>query len=97
MIIKDMFDVGEIMEWEDKAKSIKPLTADDCEVIGKQLNKNKIILWMKRASDDSEGKVFVRLKDQVSKNFSVSRKLLGSKTIIGLTLNQFMNFKIEEL
>ena len=44
MTIKDIFEVGEIMEWEDKAKSIKTLSADDCIITGKQLNNKKIIL-----------------------------------------------------
>ncbi len=97
MDIKDMFNVGEIMEWEDKAKSIKVLDGDDCEITGKALNKKKVILHMKRLSDNSEGNVFVQLKDEFQDQFPVSRKLLGSKKIVGLTLNQFKNLNIEEL
>ena len=47
MNIKDMFEVGEIMESEDKATSIKILDGDDCEITGKVLNRHKIILHMK--------------------------------------------------
>src|SRR5258708_40201403 len=97
MNIQDMFDVGEIMEMDDKAKSIKVLDGDDCEITGKALNKNKIILHMKRSNDNSEGNVFVRLKEEFSKDFSTSKKLLGSKSVVGLTLNQFKSFNIEEL
>lgn len=97
MLIKDMFEVGEIMEWEDKAKNIKALSSDDCEITGKILNKNKIILHMKRLSDESEGNVFVRLKDEFSDKYAVSRKLLSSKKVIGLSLNQFTKLDIEEL
>jgi hypothetical protein len=39
MVIKDMFEVGEIMEDEDKAKSIKVLDGDNCVITGKALNK----------------------------------------------------------
>lgn len=85
------------MEWEDKAKSIKTLSGDDCEITGKILNKNKIILHMKRLSDDSEGNVFVRLKDEFHDKYPVSRKLLGSKKVIGMSLNQFIKLDIEEL
>ncbi|MDE2312534.1 MAG: hypothetical protein KGJ93_05655 [Patescibacteria group bacterium] len=97
MFIKDLFEVGEIMEWEDKNKAIKPLDGDDCVITGKQLNKSKIILHMKRVSDDSEGNVFVRLKDDQKSQFAISKKFLASKKVLGLTLNQFKNLDIEEL
>ncbi len=95
--IKDMFDVGEIMEWEDKSKAIKVLDGDDCEITGKALNKNKIILHMKRMTDDSEGNVFVKLKEEFHDQFPVSKKLLGSKSVVGLSLNQFKEFSIDKL
>jgi len=97
MQIKDIFEVGEIMEWEDKATSIKVLDGDDCEITGKVLNKQKIILHMKRISDGSEGNVFVRLKDPSKAQFPTSKKLLASKKVIGLSLNQFKEFDVEEL
>ncbi len=97
MTIQEMFEVGEIMESEDKAKSIKVLDGSDCVITGKVLNKHKIILHLKRISDDSEGNVFVRLKDEFDKQFDTSKKLLASKNIIGLTLDQFRTFSIEEL
>lgn len=92
-----MFEIREIMEMEDKAKSIKVLDGDDCVIISKALNKNKIILHMKRVVDDSEGNVFVYLKDEFSDQFPVSKKLFASKKVIGLTLNQFKEFEVEEL
>jgi hypothetical protein len=97
MDIKDMFDVGEIMEWEDKAKSIKVLDDDDAQIMSKALNKKKIILHMKRSVDGSEGNVFVKLKDEFQDQFPVSKKLFASKKITGLTLGQFKNLDIEEL
>ena len=97
MQIKDMFQVREIMEMEDKAKSIKVLDDDDCVITSKALNKNKIILHMKRAIDDSEGNVFVYLKDEFQDQFAVSKKLFASKKVTGLTLGQFKNFNVEEL
>lgn len=95
--IKDMFEIGEIMEQEDKAKSIKALDDDDCVITGKALNKNKIILHMKRATDGSEGNIFVRLNDTYEKQFDVSKKLFASKKIIGLTLGQLRKLDIEKL
>lgn len=97
MTIKDLFEVGEIMEWEDKATSIKVLDGDDCEITGKVLNKNKIILHMKRLSDGSEGNVFVKLKDGDKEHFPISKKLLASKKVVGLSLNKFKEFDVEEL
>ena len=97
MDVKDMFNVGEIMEWEDKAKSIKVLDGDDCEITGKSLNRKKIILHLKRLVDDSEGNVFVQLKDEFADQFVVSKKMLASKNVVGLTLNQFKNLNIEAL
>ncbi len=97
MKIKDMFEVGEIMEWEDKSKSIAVLSGDDCKIVSKILNRYKIILHMKREKDGSEGNVFVRLKDKFEDQFPVSKKLLASKKVIGLTLNEFKNFEIENL
>jgi len=97
MKIKEMFDVGNIMEMEDKSKSIKILDGDDCVITGKALNKDKIILHMKREVDDSEGNVFVRLKEAFQDQFAVSKKLLASKKVVGLTLNQFSEFEVEEL
>ena len=53
---------------------------------------------MKRASDGSEGNVFTKLKDEDNKaNFQFSKKLLASKNVIGLTLNQFKEMEIEAL
>ncbi|MDR3642311.1 MAG: hypothetical protein P4L74_01620 [Candidatus Doudnabacteria bacterium] len=97
MTIKDIFEVGEIMEWEDKDKKIKTLTADDCVITGKQLNNKKIILHFKRESDGSEGNVFVKLREDHIKDFPTSKKLLASKNVVGMTLNQFKNLDIEEL
>lgn len=92
-----MFDIGEIMEMEDKSKKIKVLTGDDCIVMNKGLNKNKIILYMKRESDDSEGNVFVRLKEEFADQFVISKKLLSCKKVIGMTLNQLRELPIDEL
>ena len=97
MIIKEMFEVGEILESEEKATSIKTLDKDDCLITGKMLNRKKIILHMKRVSDGSEGNVFVALKPEFQDQYAVSRKLLGSKGIIGMSLNQFINLSVDEL
>jgi hypothetical protein len=97
MNIKDMFNVGEIMEWEDKAKSIKVLDGDDAKIMSKALNKKKVILHMQRQVDGSEGNVFVQLKDEYQDQFAVSKQLLASKNVIGLTLNEFKNLNIEAL
>ncbi|PIR95942.1 MAG: hypothetical protein COT92_03755 [Candidatus Doudnabacteria bacterium CG10_big_fil_rev_8_21_14_0_10_42_18] len=97
MQIKDIFTVGEIMEWEDKDKKIKVLDGDDCKITGKMLNRHQIILHMQREIDGSEGNVFVKLKDDHEKDFPVSKSLLASKNIIGLTLNEFKNLDIEKL
>lgn len=92
-----MFEVGEIMEMEEKSKKIKVLSADDCVVISKGLNKNKIILYMKRESDNSEGNVFVRLKEEFQDQFVVSKKLLSCKKVVGMTLNQLKEMSVDEL
>ncbi len=97
MTIKDVFVVGEIMEWEDKDKKIPTLTGDDCKIVGKTLNKNKIILHMKRDGDASEGNIFVRIKDDNREHFPTSKKLLASKKVLGLTVNEFKNFNIDDL
>ncbi len=97
MTIQDMFEVGSIMESEEKAKSIKVLDGDDCTITGKALNKNKIILHMKRLSDGSEGNVFVRLKDEHHDQFPTSKKLFASKKVVGMTLKEFKKLDIEEL
>ena len=97
MVIQDMFVVREIMEMDDKSKKIKVLDEDDCVITGKALNKNKIILHMKREHDGSEGNVFVYLKDEHHDKFSVSKQLFASKKVVGLTLNQFKKFDIEQL
>ncbi len=92
-----MFVVREIMEMEDKSKKIKVLDDDDCKITGKALNKNKIILHMEREADGSQGNVFVYLKDEFVDQFPISKKLFTSKKVIGMTLNQFKNFDVEEL
>jgi len=97
MDIKDMFDVGEIMEWEDKDKSIKALDDNDALIMSKALNKKKIILYMKRLVDGSEGNLFVKLKDEFQDQFTVSKKLFVSNKVNGLTLGQFKDFNLESL
>lgn len=97
MQIKDMFEVGEIFESEEKAKSIQTLSGDDCHIMGKMLNRKKIILHMKREGDGSEGNVFVSLKPEFADQYAVSRKLLGSKKVVGMSINQFKSLDVEEL
>ncbi len=97
MNIQEMFEVREIMEMEDKDKSIKVLDDNDCRIMSKALNKNKIILHMKRESDGSEGNVFVTLKEEYAKDFVTSKKLFASKSVIGLTLAEFKKFSVENL
>lgn len=97
MTIADVFEVGEIMESDEKSSSIQVLSEDDCIITSKSLNKNKIILHMVREADNSEGNVFVRLKEAYAKDFPTSRKLLASKKILGLTLREFKKLNIEEL
>ena len=97
MQIQDIFEVREIMEMDDKSKSIKVLDGDDCVITGKALNKNKVILHMKREADGSEGNVFVQLRESHAKEFQTSKKLLASKSVVGLTLNQFKKFEVEQL
>ncbi|MBL8029885.1 MAG: hypothetical protein JNN11_01420 [Candidatus Doudnabacteria bacterium] len=97
MKVKDMFLVGEIMEWEDKPKSIKVLSYDDCIITSKILNKRKIILHVERQADNSEGNVFVRLDEKYESEFVVFKKMLSSKNIIGKSLNEFREMEVEEL
>ncbi len=97
MKVFEMFEIGSIMEDENKSKSIDILGGDDCEITSKALNKNKIILHVKRLSDGSEGNVFVRLKEEHAKEFLSSKRLLASKKFIGLTLNQFKELEVDEL
>ncbi len=92
-----MFEVGEILEWEEKSKDIPTLSSDDCVITGKVLNKHKIILHVRRESDGSEGNVFVKLKEEFASDFPTSRKLLGSKQVVGLSLQEFKTFAIEAL
>lgn len=97
MTVQDMFEIGEIMEDEDKAKSIASLNEENCKITTKALNKNKIILHMKRDEDGSEGNVFVRLKDEFSSEFLTSKKLFASKKIAGLSLAELRKMEIEAL
>lgn len=97
MQVKDMFEVGKILEWEDKSTDIQTLSGDDCEITGKTLNRRKIILHMKRTSDGSEGNVFIVLKPEFQDQYDISRKLLGSKKVMGMSLNQFINLDVESL
>ncbi len=97
MLIKDQFDVGDILEWEDKSSDIPALSQSDCVITGKTLNKKKIILHVKRQSDGSEGNVFVKLKDEFQSDFATSRKLLGSTKIVGMSIGAFKKLSIDEL
>lgn len=85
------------MESEEKSTKIQVLSEDDCRIVGKAPNKNKVILNMERVEDKSQGNVFVRLKDEYKNEFSVQKKLLASKKIIGLTLNELKKLSVEEL
>ncbi len=82
---------------DDKAKSIEVLDDHNCVIVSKALNKNKIILHLKRETDGSEGNVFVYLKDDNREHFPTSKKLFASKKVIGLTLAEFKEFDIEQL
>jgi hypothetical protein len=52
---------------------------------------------MKRPDDGSEGNVFVRLKEEFQKDFPTSKKLLASTKVLGMSLNRFKEFNVEEL
>lgn len=97
MTVEEMFNVGEIMEWEDKAKSIEPLNENNCVIVSKVLNKYKIILHLQRENDKSEGNVFVSLKEEFKSNFQTSKKLLASKDVLGLTLKQLKKIDTEKI
>lgn len=97
MNVEEMFDVGGIMEMEDKSKKIPILSDDDCKIMSKQLNKDKIILHVQREGDSSEGNVFVKLKEQFHDQFMVSKKLFASKKIVGMTLNEMRHLDVEML
>ncbi|HYF05022.1 MAG TPA: hypothetical protein VEA59_02525 [Patescibacteria group bacterium] len=97
MRISEMFEIGQIFESDEKSPNIKALSSDDAVIVGKMLNRKKIILHMKRESDASEGNVFVRLKDEYQDQFALSKKLLATKHILGLSLNQLRNLQIDAL
>ena len=96
MTIKDVFNVGAIMEWEDKPKSIAVLDGNNCKIMSKAMNNKNIIFHMQREGDGSEGNVFVKLKEN-GKDFLVLKKLFASKKVIGISLNEFKKFEIAEL
>jgi hypothetical protein len=52
---------------------------------------------MERKSDGSEGNVFVKLKEQYEDQFLVSKKLLASQKVIGMSLEEFKRLDIEKL
>ena len=85
------------MEPEDKVATQADLKVDDCVIVSKGLNKNKVILHLQRKGDGIEGNVFVKLKEKYEKDFITSRKLLGSKAVNGLTLDEFRAFDIDKL
>ena len=97
MVINDIFEIGEIMENEEKDKSIKILDGDNCVIMSKALNKYKIILHMKRIDDGSEGNVFVKLKEDQRDKFPISKALFASRKVVGMTLNQLRSLDTEEL
>jgi hypothetical protein len=43
MTVEEMFEVGRIMEWEDKSNNLKVLDDHDCQIVSKMLNGHKII------------------------------------------------------
>jgi len=96
MYFKDIFTIGEIFQSKSKTKA--DLDLDNCQITEKRMNNKSIILHIKRATDGKEANVFVRLKDEFKDSNKLDfKKLFASNKIIGLSLNQLNNTKVEEL
>jgi len=95
MFFKDIFTIGEIYQTNSKTKA--DLDLDNCQIIGKQMNNKSVILKIKRAGDGKEAAVFVKLNDEHLANKEDFKKLFASKKIIGMSLNQLKDSKVEDL
>jgi DNA-directed RNA polymerase subunit RPC12/RpoP len=96
MKIKDIFQIGGIMQSFRGADIF--LDQNNCVVFNKSRNEDAVILHLKRESDEEEGNIYLRVKDEFK---SIKNPLLNwlfiSKDIIGLTINQLesLNTNIE--
>ena len=95
MLIKDEFNIGEIFQTASRTKA--DLDLDNCQITEKRMNNKSIILHVKRTGDGKEANVFIRLKDEFKDNRDDFKKLLASSHVIGKTLNELKNSKVEEL
>ena len=93
MYIKEVFEIGSIFQPVSRTKSL--LDQDNCQITGKRMNNKSIILHIKRKEDGKEANVFVRLIDPI--NRESFKKLLASNKIIGMSLNELKEMKVEEL
>ena len=95
MYFKEMFNVGEIMQSVSRTKA--GLDLENCKIISKMMNNKSVILKVKREDDGKEANVFVKLKDEFIDKKEDFKKLFASKGIIGMSLNELKNSKVEDL
>lgn len=95
MYFKEVFTLGEIFQTNSKTKA--DLDLDNCQITGKQMNNKSVILKIKRKEDGKEAAVFVRLNEEHLANREDFKKLFASKKIIGMSLHQLNDLKVEEL
>ena len=95
MYFKEVFNIGEIFQSNSKTK--EDLDLDNCQITGKQMNNKSVILHIKRTGDGKEANVFVKLKDDQIENKEAFKKLFASKSIVGMSLNELKESKVEDL
>ena len=96
MFVKEVFTIGDIFQTASKTKA--DLDLDNCKIVSKMMNNKSVILHVKRLSDGKEANVFVKLKDDLEGDHKLDFKaLFASKKIVGMSLNELKDIKIEDL
>ena len=87
MKIKELFTVGGMIQ--SIGDLVMLLDQDNCQIENKKKNDDAVILFLKRESDGNEGRVYLRVRKNLSE---ITDQLLNwafsDKKMIGLTLNQ---------
>jgi len=95
MYIREVFKIGGIIQ--AIGGTAPYLDWSNCVIVNKKKNDYGLVLQLERASDGNAGTASLKFIDKSKENSALMNRVFVSKNIMGLTLNQLNDFKIEDL
>lgn len=95
MYIREVFRIGGIIQAIGGTAPF--LDWENCKIVNKVKNDYGLVLHLERASDGEAGTASLKLINKGADDKGLLNRVFVSKNVMGLTLNQLSDFKIEDL